>query len=234
MLKINTALFITSLVCFISATKTIANQREFTRSNYEKIYRLKLDWATQDLNKYSGQLNRLYRSLDFELTKKKDAIEQLKQAKFLSYHINKHFRSVYTERPRYGKPIIDIEPLRLSLAYSFFPITLPLTTIAALTEWIYSEKNDAKIAEKILQKDTFISNIEKIQRTIKNEIAAIDQQIAAIETEQNELKQLDTFIAGYNKDHGKHIAAIEHFIDVIDSKVQDIEKEAQLLLSKTE
>lgn len=236
MLRINkkATLLVASLVCCISTVKTIANEREFTHHNYENIYKLKLNWAIQSLSQYSWQLGRLYESLDFELAKKKDAIEQLKQAKFLSYHINKHFRSVYTKRPRYGKPIIDLETPRLYLAYGFLPITFPLTTIAALTEWMYSEKNDEKIAEKILQKNNAIADIEKIQYTIKNEITPIKQEIMRLEIEQEELKHLDTFIASYNKDHGKHLAAIEHFISILDNKVQDIKKEAESLLLKTE
>jgi len=221
MLKIiykKTTLLVACLMFCMINVKTIATDYKMSRTNYEQIYKLRLKWAIEDLYKDIEDLYKDLRSsyknlenLNQEKNRISNTIEQLKKEKFLSYHINNVFGTLYSKpRPYKGKSIpaaLDWhthELTRFISAYGLLPITVPLAAGYVVKEWLSKKNNDDTIAE--LEKDQqkikndqqkITAEIQKIQPIIEPAIAHIKQKITELETEATELKDLDNFIATY-------------------------------------
>ena len=112
-------------------------------------------------------------------------INKLQQEQSLIYHIKKDFNAVYGAIPKSsGGPLGDIidtlllpwEIGRIVIAYGLFPITVPLTTAYATSEWRSKKENN----DKILQQTEMLSNIDAEEKKIQSEIDYLEKLIKEV------------------------------------------------------
>ena len=198
MFKVNkkAILLLIPVISYIVTAQTAETKRE---PNYESLYKLHLKWDIEDLNKERIKLKIKLDDLQKKRAELLSTMEQLKNEKNLSYHMNTYFKVFQWPRPYRGKsPFGGLDRwTRFLLAWLTSPISAPLMAINARQEWLSKKNNDDQIAtlEKNLEENKNVLSI--IQPEVEVQIAQIEMKIAELETESETLSHLEQFKKNY-------------------------------------
>lgn len=208
------------LVCCMINIYTIQADQNLTRANYETLYKLRLKWEVEDLNKILNALNHNLSDLEKRKQQTLYEIETLKKEKFISYHLNKNFNMVYRKphlsyiyyisqpvlamasaNPQKAAEMIFTSQLldigRFILAYGLFPFTIPATTIYSTTEWASKKNNEEKIAQLKVTLQKIQNDISILEQKINVKEPIIQQRIRELKTESLTMEKLEDFIPTY-------------------------------------